>query len=182
MLRGKYRHAVAARNEEWCSGSSTSSGEEDRRAKNLEAENKEFRARIEALEKEEGEGVQGGQGLPSRRESGLEEERRMEMDFEDEAERRKKMDEEGRKLQKELRDIEKFSCVPKEFQENLKSNTQQQLQEVEPRRHDLMPEQPESAKNIAKDTKHPGQKKEFAERQHRSRRGDPQQKRRCGGS
>ena len=46
-----------------------------------------------------------------------------------------------RKLQKELRDVEKFSCVPKEFQESLKSNLQQQLVEVEQRRHDLMPEQ-----------------------------------------
>ena len=30
--------------------------------------------------------------------------------------------------------------MPKEFQENLESNLQQQLQEVEQRRHDLMPE------------------------------------------
>ena len=40
---------------------STSSGEEDRRTNSLEAENKEFPARIEALEKKEGEGVQGVQ-------------------------------------------------------------------------------------------------------------------------
>ena len=32
-------------------GSSTSSGEEDRKSKSLEVENKELRARIEALEK-----------------------------------------------------------------------------------------------------------------------------------
>ena len=50
------------------------SGEEGRRNKSLEAENKELRARLEALEKKDGEGVQGGRGLPSRRESGLEEE------------------------------------------------------------------------------------------------------------
>ena len=103
-------------------GSSTSSREEDRRTKSLEAENKELRARIEALEKMEWEGVQGGHGLTSRRESGLDEEWRMEMDLEDEVESRKKLDEQRRKLQKELRDIEKFSCVPKEFQENLESN------------------------------------------------------------
>ena len=64
----------------------------------------------------------------------------MEMDVEDEAESRKKLDEQKRKLQKELRDLEKFSCVPKEFQESVKSNLQQQLQEVEQRRHDLVPE------------------------------------------
>ena len=63
------------------------------------------------MEKKEGEGFQGGQGLPSRRESGLEEEWGVEME-----------------------------CVPKEFQESLESNLQQQLQEVEQRRHDLMPE------------------------------------------
>ena len=62
------------------------------------------------------------------------------MDCEDEVESRKKLDEQRRKLQKELQYIEKLSCVPKEFQENLKSNLQQQLQEVEQRRHDLMPE------------------------------------------
>ena len=39
-----------------------------------------------------------------------------------------------------------FSCVPKEFQENLKSNLQQQLQELEQRRHDLMPEHQKAQK------------------------------------
>ena len=73
-LRGKYRQAVVGKNGEGSTGSSTSSGEEDGRSKSLEAENKELRARIEALEKKEGEGVQERQGLPSRRESGLEEE------------------------------------------------------------------------------------------------------------
>ena len=40
-LRGKCR---TARNGEWSTGSSTSSGEEDRGTKSLEAENKELRA------------------------------------------------------------------------------------------------------------------------------------------
>ena len=74
----------------------------------------------------------------------MEEEWRMDMDLEGEVESREKLDEQKRKLHKELRDVEKFSCLPKEFQENLKSNLQQQLQqqlqEVEQRRHDLMPE------------------------------------------
>ena len=38
-----------------------------------------------------------------------------------------------RKLQRELREIEKLSCLSKEYQESLKSNLQQQLQEVEQR-------------------------------------------------
>ena len=104
----KYRQAIASRNGEWSTGSSTSSGEEERMNKSVEAENKVLRARLEALKKKEGEGVQGGQGLPSRRKSGLEEERDAEMDFEDEAESRKKLDEQIKNLPKELRDIEKL--------------------------------------------------------------------------
>ena len=50
-VRGKYRQAIDARTGEWSTGSSTSSGEEDRKSKSLEAENKEPRTRIEALEK-----------------------------------------------------------------------------------------------------------------------------------
>ena len=73
-LRGKYRQATAARTGEWSTGSWTSSREEDRKPKNLEAEHKELWTRIEALEKKGGEGAQGGQGLPSRRETGMEEE------------------------------------------------------------------------------------------------------------
>ena len=64
-LQGKYRQAVVAKSGERSTGSSTSSGEEDRKARSLEAENKELRARIDALEKKEG--VQGGRGIPSRR-------------------------------------------------------------------------------------------------------------------
>ena len=118
-LRGKYRKAIAARTEDWSTGSSTSSGEEDRKSKSLEADKNELRARIEALEKKGGEGAQGGQGFPFRTESGMEEEWRMEMYLEDEVESRRKLEKQKRKFQKELRDIEKFSCVPKEFQENL---------------------------------------------------------------
>ena len=54
-------------------------------------------------------------GPRGRRESGMEEEWRMDRHLEDEVESRKQLDEQRRKLQKELRDIDKFSCVPKEF-------------------------------------------------------------------
>ena len=69
-LRGKYRQAIAARTGDWSTGSSTASGEEDRKSKTLEAEKTELRARIEALEKKGGEGAQGGQSLPPRGEGG----------------------------------------------------------------------------------------------------------------
>ena len=55
-------------------GSSTSSGEKNRKAKSQEAKIKELRAKLEHYEKKDGEGAQGGQGLPRRRESGMEEE------------------------------------------------------------------------------------------------------------
>ena len=136
------------------------------------AENKELRARLEALEKTEGEGVQRGQGLPSRRESGLEEEWRVEMDLEDEAESRKKLDEQKKKLQVKLRDIENFSCVPKEFQESLKSNLQQQPQEVEQRRHDLMPEYQQVPKRPPNIQSIQGKRRNIQKRKCCSARGD----------
>ena len=56
---------VAAKSGEWSTGSSTWSGEEDRKHRSLDAEDKELRARIDALEKKEG--VQGGLSIPERR-------------------------------------------------------------------------------------------------------------------
>ena len=151
-LRGKYRQVVAARTGESSTGSSTSSGEETRKAKSQEAKIKELRAKLEHYEKKDGEGAQGGQGLPRRRESGMVEE--WEMDVEDENESRKKLDDQRRKLQKDLRDVEKLSCASKEAQNSLKNDLQQQLQEVEQRRHDLMPEH-----QITQNTKHTGKKR-----------------------
>ena len=52
------------------------------------------------------------------------------VDFEGEIESRKKWDEQRKKLQKELRDVEKLSCVLKEVQDSLKNDLLQQLQEV----------------------------------------------------
>ena len=91
---------------------------------------------------------------------------------EEEAESRKKLDEQKKK---ELRDIEKFLCVPKEFQESLKSNLQPQLQEVEPRRHDLMPDNQKVQKRSQK-YKTSRIKEEFC------RKTVPHQKRRCESS
>ena len=106
-------------------------------------------------ESEEGKGFHQGEGERSGRRVGW----CGDGPHEDEAESRKKLDEQKKKLQKELRDMEKVSCVPKEFQESLKRNLQQQLQEEEARSHARTSE---SAEKIAKDTKHPRQKKKFA--------------------
>ena len=85
----------------------------------MEAENKELRARGCRLwrRRKEEESKEGKDSHPEKKAAWR---KSMEMDLEDEVESRKKLDEQRRKLQKELRDIEKFSCVPKEFQENLK--------------------------------------------------------------
>ena len=106
-MQGKYRQAVAAKSGEWSTGSSTSSGEEDRKTRSLEAENKELRARIDAMEKKEG--VQGGPSITSKGGGDSEDVRGEFMDVEDEAESRKKLDERKRKLQKELRDVDRLS-------------------------------------------------------------------------
>ena len=132
-LRGKHRQAG-----EWSTDSTTSSGEGDRKTRSLEAENKELRATIDALEKKGGEGVQRGQGVPSRKEGDLEDVWGEDMDIEDENESRKKLDERKTKLQKELRDVERWSLISKEAQESIKEFLQHQLQGVEKRRHDLM--------------------------------------------
>ena len=88
----KHRQAVAAKSGEWSAGSSTSSGEEDRKARSLEADNKELRARIDALEKE---GVQGGPSIPSKGGGDSEYFWGESMEFEDEAESRRKLDDAG---------------------------------------------------------------------------------------
>ena len=48
----------------------------------------------------------------------------MGIDVEDEIESRKKLDGQRKKLQKEVRDVEKLSCVSKEFQDSLKNDLQ----------------------------------------------------------
>ena len=46
------------------------------------------------------------------------------MDVEGEIESRKKLDEQRKKLRKELRDVEKLQCVSKEVQDSLKNDLQ----------------------------------------------------------
>ena len=54
VLYGKCRQAVGAKSGEWSTGSSGSSGEEERKARALETKNKELRSRIDAMGKKEG--------------------------------------------------------------------------------------------------------------------------------
>ena len=99
----------------------------------------------------------------------------MDMDVEEEVESRKKLDEQKRKLQKELREIEKFSCLSREVQESLESNLQQQLQEVEQKRHDLM-------QGTRKCRRYHKRYKAFRIKEERCKKKVLQHKRRCGRS
>ena len=86
------------------------------------------------------EGAQGGPSIPSRG-GGKSEDVWVEFtEVEDEAESRRKLNELKKKLQKELRDVDRLSFVTKEMQESIRESLQHQLQEVEKRRHDLMHE------------------------------------------
>ena len=120
-----------------------------------------------------------GKDFHTGRESGLEGEWGTDMDLEDQVESRKKLDEQKRKLQKELRDIDKFSCVPKEIEETLKSYLQQ-LQEVE-----LMPEHQKVPRRLSKiesieDKRRNLQKENVAaEEEMRKLRDDVKQKEEC---
>ena len=62
------------------------------------------------------------------------------MEVEDQAESRKKLDEQREKMQKELREVDRLSFVSKEMPESIQESLQHQLQDVEKRRNDLMPE------------------------------------------
>ena len=84
-LRSKYRQAVAARTGEWSTGSSSSSGEEDKKSKIQEAETEELRAQVEQL----------------------------------------KLDEQRKRLQRQLWEVERFTDVPLDVQSSIKEILQQ---------------------------------------------------------
>ena len=118
-LHGKKRQADAAKSGVWSTSSSGSRGGEDRKARSLEAENKELRARIDAMEKEEG--AQKEPCIPFK-EGVLEEVWGHCMEVEVEAECRRKLDEQRKKMRKELREVDRLSFVSPEMQESLKES------------------------------------------------------------
>ena len=124
-LHRKYEQAIAAKSGDWSTGSSGE--EEERKARSLEAENKDLTARIGAMGKKEG--AQNGSGI-SFEEGHSEEVWRDCMEVEDDAECRRKLDEPRKKMQRDLREVERLSFALKEVQENLVESLQHQLQEV----------------------------------------------------
>ena len=101
------------------------------------------------MEKERKECKEGA-GIPFREEGDLEEVWEDCMEVEDEAECRGKLDEQRKKMQRELREVERLSFVSKEMQDSVKESMQHQLQDVEKRRNDLVPEHQKAQKRTQK--------------------------------
>ena len=95
---------MAARTDEGSTGSSTSSGEEDKKFTSQDDESKELRTQFERLRRQSRDAGQDGSSGPVRKERGVEEDRSM--DVVDEADSRKKSDEQRKRLQRQLREIE----------------------------------------------------------------------------
>ena len=74
------------------------------------------------------------------------------MEVGDEVESEKKLDEQRKRLQRQLREIERFTDVQQEVQSCIKRILQQQLQELEQRRNDLLPEHQRVQKRIGRET------------------------------
>ena len=158
-LRGKYRQAVAAKCGEGSTGSSISSGDKK------DAEIEELRAQIEYYRKQRGGEEQGGQGLPPRRESGVEEV--WGIDAEDEIESRKKLDEQRKKVvalknsrvcRKSFRTASGMTCSS--ICGRWSKGGMTSCQSIR------------KCRKITKDTKHPGQMKDYP-----STRGDAENQR-----
>ena len=178
-LHEKYRQAVAAKSGEWSTGSSASSGEEDRKARSLEAENKE----------QKGGGVLRRRGVEGGGEGGFRArlmpwKRRKEYSLDqvflfEEEETRKMWGEIARNSRMRpsvavnWMNRGKRCRLSKEMQESLKESVQHQLQDVEKRRNDIMSEHQKVQKWTQKP---PGQKKTFAERKLGSKRGNAKKK------
>ena len=99
-LQEKHKKAIFAKNKGWYSGSSSSNGGEEKRLRDQEEE-EELREQVELLRKQQR--VEKGpetQGEPTRRGSGLEEYCKMEV--EEEIDRKRKLDEQRKSLQKQL--------------------------------------------------------------------------------
>ena len=90
-------------------------------------------AHVELLSEWKG---QDTQGMPTRR--GPEEDCKMEV--EEETDCKKKLDEHKKSLQRQLRDIEKFANMDPIFRSRQKEKWKEELQEIEGKRTELLPE------------------------------------------
>ena len=140
--RGKYKQAVSAKTGDESTGCSLSSGKEDKKSKSQEAEIKGFES-IEWFCKQRGAAGKEGQSGPARKESGLEEDWRVDMDIEGRRSSRM-VKTRGSWMSKERgcrRNCETSrssrSYRRKSIQSGLKAGLQQ---DIEQKRHDLLRE------------------------------------------
>ena len=102
-----------------------------------------LRAQVELLGKQ-----QGARGALARSGSGLEEDCKMEVE---ETDCKKKLDEQKKSLQRQLRDVEKFAS---------KEISKEELQEIERKRTELLPGASEDAEEVPKAAELAGQAEE----------------------
>ena len=134
-LQGKHKQAMCAKNREWYSGSSSSNGREEWKSQEQE-EIKRLRAQIDLLSKQQGAGKSLEElGEPARSGSGLEEGSRVE--FEEETEFNKKLDEQKKSLQRQMREIDKFANMDPVFRDQQKEAWKKELEEMERKRTEL---------------------------------------------
>ena len=137
-LQGKHKQAMYAKNKEWCSGSSSSSGGEEWKSQEQE-EIKRLRAQVELLSKQQGTVKSPEEpGEPARRGSGLEEGCKME--FDEETDCKNKLEEQKKSLQRQLRDIEKSASMDPVFRDGQKETGKEELEEIARTRTELLPE------------------------------------------
>ena len=99
---------------------------------------------------------QDAQGAPTLRGSGLEEDCKMEVEVETDC--KKKLNEHKKSLQRQLRDTEKFSSMdPVLSREEI---SEEELQEIERRRTELLPEHQKMQKRSQKPAELAGQAEE----------------------
>ena len=138
-LQGKHKKAVFEKNKGWYSGSSSSSSEERVSDQEEEEELKRLRANVELLGKQQrwSKGLET-HGEPTRRGSGLEEDRKMEVG--EGTDCKKKLDERRKHLQRQMRDFEKFTDLDPNFRDRQRECWKEELQEIERKRTELLPE------------------------------------------
>ena len=92
--------------------------------------------------------MQGGPSIPSREGGDSEDVWGEFVEVEEETESRRKLDEQKKKLQKELRDVDRLSFVSKDVQESIKESLQHQLQEVKKREHQKVKKRSQKIQSI----------------------------------
>ena len=143
-LQSKHKQAMCAKNGEWYSGSSSSSGGEEWNSQEQE-EIKRLRAQVELLSRQQGARKSPEEpGQPARRGSGLEEGCRME--FEEETETRKSWMSKKKSLQRQVREIDKLANMDPVVRNHQKEGWKKELGGIERKRTEDAEEVTKAAK------------------------------------